>query len=97
PHEERIICDRCCRTNVVFHFQQLLCQRWRICVGHLHKGGSTTRHCGVSLGSNGCLVGKPRLAEMHLVVYNTRYEVKTFPVNLEAVTGRLYVVINTVY
>ena len=74
------------RSDVVFVFQQLLCQ----CVGngiwHFHKTGNATRHGCFCFCIDSCFMRKSWLPEMYLVIDTTGQEIFPFTINF-SITG----------
>src|SRR5690606_5102982 len=66
----------------VFLLQQLLRQGLRDGIGHLHEGGDAPGHCRSGTVGDILLPGKPRLAEMHLVINGAGQQVLSFRVEL---------------
>ena len=79
---ERIVCQRLFGGKVKLLLQKLLRSGLRVGVGHVHKRGHATGHGCMAFGVDVPLVVQARLAEMHMLIDDTRNEVFACSVNL---------------
>ncbi|KAF5036587.1 hypothetical protein DSECCO2_573560 [anaerobic digester metagenome] len=80
-HVETVIGERILRSDFIFGFEQILCERGRFGIWHFHVRRHTTGNSRTAFGVNGCLFFHARLAEMHLVVDDTGQEIFPFGID----------------
>ena len=50
-------------------------------IRHVHKAGYTTGYSRLTFRVHICFMSQPRITEMNMVVYNSRYQITTLCIN----------------